>query len=463
MNERSIGQLLSAFRKKKGYTQQEVAEKCNVSNKTVSSWERDASSPDISMLPTIAELYGVTCDELLGVKASKPKSESTPVQPVPIPTVLTADCNAQQESDSVLATRLSQYEYVHRIACIAAIFVAVLAQCAAWIALYLTVKPIWAFTIVVPVLCITLFVLTCLHSRIQSLTKSWSAPAEQQRSQYLRFVRTTQCLLVCLAFFLPYVANLDFSYDYTQLGIVAAGLMLLLLVGIGPVLRMRYPSYYSSVRLPNERRKLIIYVTLFAIAVTTVLACHVSITRQPLTHIDINNEAVCENIFNLEARLTRSDLPDDYVCTGAPTVSNQYAEYTYTVSKNKFRKEDLIGYLQYRVSGNALDETYTVHILYPIWNVKYSYYDPVTESSICGTKQITVTNREYQTAHLEYLSAESYRLSNFGTYQETILFQQRNVRQTLLCAALAATAMLLLYAIASILIQHPFHPHTNTD
>lgn len=61
----NIGEFLSILRKSKGLTQQEVADALGVSNKTVSSWETGASCPDISMLPAIAELFGVTCDELL--------------------------------------------------------------------------------------------------------------------------------------------------------------------------------------------------------------------------------------------------------------------------------------------------------------------------------------------------------------------------------------------------------------
>lgn len=65
MAKTTIGEFLAILRKSKGYTQQEAADRLGVSNKTVSSWETGASSPDISMLPAIAELYGVTCDELL--------------------------------------------------------------------------------------------------------------------------------------------------------------------------------------------------------------------------------------------------------------------------------------------------------------------------------------------------------------------------------------------------------------
>lgn len=65
MSKTEIGEFLAALRKSKGYTQQEAAELLGVSNKTVSSWETGASCPDISMLPALAELYGVTCDEIV--------------------------------------------------------------------------------------------------------------------------------------------------------------------------------------------------------------------------------------------------------------------------------------------------------------------------------------------------------------------------------------------------------------
>lgn len=64
MVKTDIGGFLAALRKSKGYTQQEAADLLGVSNKTVSNWETGASSPDISMLPALAELYGVTCDEI---------------------------------------------------------------------------------------------------------------------------------------------------------------------------------------------------------------------------------------------------------------------------------------------------------------------------------------------------------------------------------------------------------------
>ena len=65
MEKKTIGSFLSALRKANGMTQQEVADILNVSNKTVSKWERDEGCPEIMMLPALAELYSVTVDEIL--------------------------------------------------------------------------------------------------------------------------------------------------------------------------------------------------------------------------------------------------------------------------------------------------------------------------------------------------------------------------------------------------------------
>ena len=65
MTKKSIGQFIAALRKANGMTQQEFADRLNVSNKAVSRWERDECAPDISIIPALAEMLGVTCDELL--------------------------------------------------------------------------------------------------------------------------------------------------------------------------------------------------------------------------------------------------------------------------------------------------------------------------------------------------------------------------------------------------------------
>ncbi|MBO5221168.1 MAG: helix-turn-helix transcriptional regulator [Clostridia bacterium] len=56
---------LSALRKKKGWTQLELAEKINYSDKAVSKWERGESLPDVVILKQISELFEVTVDYML--------------------------------------------------------------------------------------------------------------------------------------------------------------------------------------------------------------------------------------------------------------------------------------------------------------------------------------------------------------------------------------------------------------
>lgn len=62
--EKTIGKKLYELRKQSGFTQDYVAEKLGVSAQAVSKWENDIACPDIMTLPHIAELYGITVDEL---------------------------------------------------------------------------------------------------------------------------------------------------------------------------------------------------------------------------------------------------------------------------------------------------------------------------------------------------------------------------------------------------------------
>ena len=65
MDVNKTGEFLAALRKSQGYTQQEVADHLNISNKTISKWEQGKGYPDLTMLPVLAEFYRVTVDEIL--------------------------------------------------------------------------------------------------------------------------------------------------------------------------------------------------------------------------------------------------------------------------------------------------------------------------------------------------------------------------------------------------------------
>ena len=64
----NLSERIAWYRKKCGLTQEELAEKCSVTPQAVSKWENGLTSPDISLLPRLGEVFGITTDELLGVE-----------------------------------------------------------------------------------------------------------------------------------------------------------------------------------------------------------------------------------------------------------------------------------------------------------------------------------------------------------------------------------------------------------
>lgn len=83
MDAKEIGRFICSLRKDKGLTQSALAELLNISNRTVSKWETGEGLPDISLLPDLAKVLGVTTDEILeGKKAPAEKSADIKVEEV---------------------------------------------------------------------------------------------------------------------------------------------------------------------------------------------------------------------------------------------------------------------------------------------------------------------------------------------------------------------------------------------
>ena len=61
----SLGNSLFKARKKSGYTQEDAAERLGVSRQTISKWELDETLPDICQSKKLANLYGLSLDELI--------------------------------------------------------------------------------------------------------------------------------------------------------------------------------------------------------------------------------------------------------------------------------------------------------------------------------------------------------------------------------------------------------------
>lgn len=66
--ESTLGKRIAALRKLKDLRQDDIAQLLDVSPQAVSKWENDQTCPDIGLLPKLAQILGVTTDELLSGK-----------------------------------------------------------------------------------------------------------------------------------------------------------------------------------------------------------------------------------------------------------------------------------------------------------------------------------------------------------------------------------------------------------
>ena len=72
MDAKKFGTFIASLRKENNMTQQELAEKLNVTDRAISNWERGRRLPDISLLKELSNLFGVTIDEVIsGRKINK--------------------------------------------------------------------------------------------------------------------------------------------------------------------------------------------------------------------------------------------------------------------------------------------------------------------------------------------------------------------------------------------------------
>lgn len=79
--QENIGAKIAELRREHNMKQDELAEMLGVTPQAVSKWENGASMPDISLLPKIAQIFGVTIDDLFGVNNTpKPDVQMLPAE-----------------------------------------------------------------------------------------------------------------------------------------------------------------------------------------------------------------------------------------------------------------------------------------------------------------------------------------------------------------------------------------------
>ena len=71
----TLGENLQNLRKEAGLSQEQVAQQLFVSRQTVSKWENNLAEPGVENLKTLARLFGVTLDQLIGLETASQRPE----------------------------------------------------------------------------------------------------------------------------------------------------------------------------------------------------------------------------------------------------------------------------------------------------------------------------------------------------------------------------------------------------
>ena len=75
MSNKTFGEMISSLRREKNMTQNDLADKMNVTDKAVSKLERNLSCPDINSIPKLAEILGVSVEKLLNAQTKQENSK----------------------------------------------------------------------------------------------------------------------------------------------------------------------------------------------------------------------------------------------------------------------------------------------------------------------------------------------------------------------------------------------------
>ena len=68
MTNKSMAEVISSRRKELGMTQKDLAEKLNITDKAVSKWERGIACPDTASIPKLAQILGISLEELMNAE-----------------------------------------------------------------------------------------------------------------------------------------------------------------------------------------------------------------------------------------------------------------------------------------------------------------------------------------------------------------------------------------------------------
>lgn len=137
MDAVKTGAYLAMLRKARGATQQEIAEQLGISNKTVSKWESGGGLPDITVLPALAALYGVSADDILAGETLTDRRRG----------VLAEETAARRKR--LLARLRMRFDICFVMALALAVLAAQRIRYVSWTALVISIAAVWAGYILV--------------------------------------------------------------------------------------------------------------------------------------------------------------------------------------------------------------------------------------------------------------------------------------------------------------------------
>ena len=305
MEKQTIGQFLSALRRSNGYTQQDVAEKLGVSNKTVSCWERDAYSPDIATIPALAELYGVTCDEILRAKRTPATDAAEGYEDEKARSFA---FKAEKEASAIFDNMLARYDNTHKIATAAALFAVLFSVFAAAVTISLADYVAAGFFIVVPISGISLFIYALISYRVNFAVPDEPRTLKVRRGIYIRRKCAVNVIVSVLLFFIPYCFNFKQYVNYIVWGLFLAVLYVLAALAFNPVSKLMRPAFYPSANRTVVRNKAKARITIFAVAVIAVAIFAFTMQQIPLSDVAFAGNGLnsADSIESLEAMLSES-------------------------------------------------------------------------------------------------------------------------------------------------------------
>lgn len=318
MAKTTMGEFLAILRKSKGMTQQDAADRLGVSNKTVSSWETGASSPDISLLPVIAELYGVTCDELLRGERISP---AEPPQAT------------EQKREKALAHLLARYKNNVSIAAMVSYGLAVLAALLTLILAFAAFQSRLGFFIGLILLAASLFVtlLACRRAAFLVSQDDFEAEATERFFLYLFRIRGRVCIACAAAFgfifphvFIPAYMGLSIGSAFLFGAIGAAAAFL-----IAGFIYLLIKS--KSERFPENERK---YLRFKLINGAVIFGCAALISAAAIAAVCVYNSVFlhADGIVSLGLSYEYDSLED--LETAAESCS-LFTEYEYSLLREE--------------------------------------------------------------------------------------------------------------------------------